>query len=516
MSKKNLLSFNKAQIASVIFFLFAAVLFYLCTRLFFYDEDIFVANSHSNFMKDLTRTAIVKINFLLDNFFYKTNSTGYHITNILLHLANTFLATYTFRILLNSVKIKEIKISKTSYIFFFLFLLSPVHSEPLCYILGRAGLIVTLFCTLSFLFFLKANFKNWRLLLVSLLFFLLALFSYEISWIFPVIILLAAFYFKITQNVKSKAIIAYVIPYFVLFFLWFLIKIIFIDKLKITPYGNSIFLSFDIPALIKNFIVLFFRNIIPPFKSTAFFISLSVIAGILIIYFLLSSGNRSKQLLIFLWLIILIWLSAFLPALVFGINSHTSESERYIYFSSVFAIMFVATALSLLPSKAITIFVVIIICFIYSGVLFSTINNYIRGGNFSKSYLSVLRRYNSGKNVYLINQPSQYSGALLFRALSDEKQSSAKKFYTIKDYMHTLYNAKANYITLSKKEILKNDAIANVIVTSIDSLTSVFSEYKFDKSRKFLINTETNESVFFEETKSIIVGLKLPATYIFK
>ncbi|MEO6453932.1 MAG: hypothetical protein ABIN97_07675 [Ginsengibacter sp.] len=518
MSKKDLFSFNKTQVAVIIFFLSAAALLYLCTKLFFYDEDIFVADPHNNFMSDLTRGSTVKLSFLSDNFFYKTSATGYHVTNVLLHLFNTIIATYTFRTLLKYVNPAQLKTDYTCYIFFLHFLLSPIHSEPLCYLLGRAGLIVTLFCTLALLFFLKANFSRLGLLIVSLLFFLLALFSYEISWTLPFIILAIAYYLKIRLTLKNKPVISYVAPYFILFALWFLIKIIFIDKLEITPYGNGVFLSPGILHLIKNCIVLFFRNFIPPFQSTAIFISLSVIAALLFIYFLFIMKNKNRHLFFFCLLIIGAWFLAYSPAVVFGINSHNSESERYIYFSSVFAIMFLAIVLSSVRNqKTMMVALPVAIC-IYTGFLFSTINDYINGGNFSKDYLKVLTEVNSSeKPIYLINQPSQYKGALLFRAYSNKKGSSQKNLYTINDYMHTLNSSNIqDYITLSKKEISKNDAISNVVVTSSDSILPVFPEFDFDRSNQFLLNSKTGDSVLLEKHNSIIIGLKPPSVYIFK
>src|SRR5450432_2008031 len=121
MRKRNVLSFNKTQIAFILFLLTAAVLLYLCTKLFFYDEDIFVVDPHNNFMSHLTRASVVKLIFLTDNFFYNTNATGYHVTSVLLHLSNTVLATYTFRTLLRSINRQQLNVSNACYIFFFLF-----------------------------------------------------------------------------------------------------------------------------------------------------------------------------------------------------------------------------------------------------------------------------------------------------------------------------------------------------------------------------------------------------------
>ena len=83
--------------------------------------------------------------------------------------------------------------------------------------------------------------------------------------------------------------------------------------------------------------------------------------------------------------------------------------------------------------------------------------------------------------------------------------------------MHSLYGKNnSEYITLSKKEILANDTIKNVIHISADSLSSVFPGINLNKSTSFLINSSTGDSTYFEKGNSIIAGLKLPSLYIFR
>ena len=503
--------------ASLVFLVISAILFYLCKYLFFYDEDIFVVNPYGRFMSDFTRGAIIKFTFLADNFLGGINPLGYHITNILLHLCNTILATYTFRLLLKFTVLDELKARNAYYIFFFLFLLSPVHSEPLCYLLGRAGLVVTLFCILSLLFFLKANFKSTGLLIISLGFFLLALFSYEISWTFPVIILLTANYLKQYRPLNSKKIFIYVAPFFIVFAVWFLVKIVFLNQLKITPYGNDVFALLNPLRLTKNIIVLFFRNILPPFENTTVFVALSIITAAVFVYIFTILKNKNTPLLFFALLIVISCFLAYLPAVVFGVSSHNSESERYIYFSSVFAIMFLALAISLLRNQQTAKVVVITCCFVYAYFLFATINNYIQGGQFSQNYLKLLAKEQTNfKYVYLINQPSQYKGALLFRANDDQQNSSQKKINTIQDFMHNLYKKdSAEYITLSKKGLLTNDIIKNVIHISVDSLPLIFTDFYLTREKDVLINS-SGDSTYFGNRNSIIAGLKQPSLYIFK
>ena len=520
MDNKNPLSFTNKKfnpIALVIFAIVSVVFFYLCKRLFFYDEDIFIVNPQSSFISDFSRGAVVKLTFLSDQFFYKTNSTGYHVTNILLHLINTFLAAYIFYVLMELTPIVYSKAIKTSYIFFFLFLLSPIHGEPLCYLLGRAGLIVTFFCLLSFFFFLKAKFKKPASLIISLFFFLVALFSYEISWTFPLIILCASIYLKNHLQLTRRQILIYTTPFFIVFVIWFLIKTIWFDQLKITPYGNDIFITSDPSHLFKNVIVLFFRNVMPPFENTGIFVALSSIVCGFFLFGLLKLKAKNKPVFLFCLFSLSAIFLTYLPAVAFGINSHNSESERYIYFSSVFMIMLLATFFSMITDQRVMRLVVTVVCSIYAYSLFVTINDYVQGGNFSKNYLEILaREQNKYQYIYLINQPSQYSGALLFRAYGDRASTSEKNITTVQDFMYSLYKKNdAEYITLSKKQISKNDDIKNLVHNPIDNLPIVFPEFHFNPIQNILINSATNDSVFLKKGNSIIIGLKLSSIYIF-
>jgi len=364
---------------------------------------------------------------------------------------------------------------------------------------------------------LKANFKSTGLLIISLGFFLLALFSYEISWTFPVIILLTANYLKQYRPLNSRKIFIYVAPFFIVFAVWFLVKIVFLNQLKITPYGNDVFALLNPLRLTKNIIVLFFRNILPPFENTTVFVALSIITAAVFVYIFTILKNKNTPLLFFALLIVISCFLAYLPAVVFGVSSHNSESERYIYFSSVFAIMFLALAISLLRNQQTAKVVVITCCFVYAYSLFATINNYIQGGQFSQNYLKLLSKEQIDfKYVYLINQPSQYKGALLFRANDDQQNSSQKKINTIQDFMHNLYNKdSAEYITLSKKGLLTNDIIKNVIHISVDSLPLIFTDFYLTREKDVLINS-SGDSTYFGNRNSIIAGLKQPSLYIFK
>ena len=174
--------------------------------------------------------------------------------------------------------------------------------------------------------------------------------------------------------------------------------------------------------------------------------------------------------------------------------------------------------MSLLRNQQTMRFIILAGCCIYAFFLFAGINDYVQGGKFSQAYLKFLiAEQDQFKRIYLINQPSQYKGTLLFRAYGDKANNSERNGYTVLDFMHSLYKKNnSEYITLSKKEILPNDSIKNVIRISTDSLTFIFPDFYLNETKNILINSYTGDSAYFENGRSIIVGLKLPSIYIFK
>ena len=341
---------NKARqsirLRYIIILIAAGLAFFFALRnLFFFDEDIFVTNTKSVFMKEfLQRCTTVKITYLIDNFFWKNNSTGYHITNLLLHLINAILALKVLMQLVSQIDQfnRSVRSDTTLLIFFILFLITPIHSEPLCYILGRDGLLVATFCLLSILSFLKAQFKSNIYIIASLLFFLLALFSYEVSWTMPLIVLCIISYCCYVKNVSFKKHILSAAPYFLIFAVWFVIKIIYLNKGAVTDYNDKALMKTDMLLLIKNNAALFLRNFIPPFENIAIFLSLSSIVFIASLLGFVKLYKVNKQIFALALLLLTVTFLALFPASLFGIDMHDSESERYIYFSSAFALMLLA------------------------------------------------------------------------------------------------------------------------------------------------------------------------------
>lgn len=131
--------------------------------------------------------------------FFKDSPEPYHIISILFHLFNTFLL---FLLLL------RFDFSRISaFVASLVFLIHPVQTESVSYISGLAGPLGFFFTLTALLLFdrsmnIKEIRKRWLLSVISILFFILALFSKENQVIFFPLSLLPVIYLFITKKQK--------------------------------------------------------------------------------------------------------------------------------------------------------------------------------------------------------------------------------------------------------------------------------------------------------------------------
>lgn len=132
---------------------------------------------------DVNRPLMV-ISLILDFAIWKLNPMGYHLTNLMLHVANTVIVLY----LLNSI-FWDRRIAVFSAL---LFAVHPIHVQAVNVISFREDLLVTLFYLLSLACVVKSlNYsKDKGYFLLSILFYLLALLSKEMALTLPLVILM--------------------------------------------------------------------------------------------------------------------------------------------------------------------------------------------------------------------------------------------------------------------------------------------------------------------------------------
>ena len=106
---------------------------------------------------DMYFRPVAVLSYLTDNLMYGLNPAGWHLTNVLWHLACSMLVFLVARRLM--------KDEHASFLAGYLFLLLACHSESVAWVSGRTDLVATAFCLGSVLAFLRKS--PWALVLFT-------------------------------------------------------------------------------------------------------------------------------------------------------------------------------------------------------------------------------------------------------------------------------------------------------------------------------------------------------------
>ncbi len=172
--------------------------------------------------------------FAIDYLLWGTNPAGYHVTNLLLHMANVVLIFYLISALGDSAGVKHQGASLRGrllmglpFLTAALFAVHPIHTESVTYIKNRSDLLAFLFFLAAFLLFIRNRTSVRRLpglllLIGSLLCFVLSVLSKEMALTLPAVLALYALCF---QDKKERAgTFIRVIPFclMILLYFWFI------------------------------------------------------------------------------------------------------------------------------------------------------------------------------------------------------------------------------------------------------------------------------------------------------
>ncbi len=169
------------------------------------------------------------LTYMIDYSFWKLNAAGYHLTNILLHI----LASLVFCWLVNTLYEDRL----LSLLAGMLFVVHPVHTEVVCYISGRADILVLLFVVLSFIFYVKSTHSGRKsIYILMVLTSISAFLSKEGAVILPLLLLLYHFTFR------KKIKISRFLPVLVITGAYLLLKTILTrSSLPLGPSAVSLF-----------------------------------------------------------------------------------------------------------------------------------------------------------------------------------------------------------------------------------------------------------------------------------
>jgi len=327
---------------------------------------------------------ILMTSFALDYRLWGLKPFGYHLTNLLLHLANALLVFCLIQLIFG----RQI----LAFLSALLFVLHPIHTEAVTYIAGRADPLAALFCLISLIFFIKyLNFAETSrrkfYYATSVLSFTLGLLSREAAVIFPLVFMLYEVCFR-KLRIKFKDLYKYV-PFFVVILFYGFVRNIVLSDVK-EAYRLSDFIPVSYRLLtIPSVIVTYFRLLLFPFDlhmehldymtnpvtSLFEFRSLAALLFLIVIGIFIWQSRRRSKLVLFgsLWFFLNL-----LPVLnIVPVNAFVAE--HWLYIPSIGFFLIVSAAfIRLIGFKPIRPFAIVPLIGIFILLIFLTVKqNYI-------------------------------------------------------------------------------------------------------------------------------------------
>lgn len=394
---------------------------------------------------------------LLDYSVWGMNAGGYHLTNFILHFGCVF-CVYHFSRQLLLLKFDSVSASRLSLLCSLFFLFYPFHSEAIFWIVGRGAILCTLFGLLCLTFFIKKEQSQLHYPL-SIFFFALALLSYEEAWVIPFLITIIAFIYR--NQTRTKRIIQASVFWFV--FLMYLVGRFFFTKNIIgTPYGSERLLNFDILFLAKNFAAFVFRSFILPLQSSVLFAGVCAVVAALILILLFKSRKKLNFVLL---ISAAFFFLSLLPVLPLGIDTHDTESERFLYFPSVFFLLSITQLFTVIFKKKYwTIYLLLLAGLI---PLLVSYESFVMSSIVSGKTISAIQKLSATDTLFCRQLPDQYKGGFIFRngfksMITIEKGNSIKDVEIIST--SELFQPSKNYSS-EEIQLSKNDSSNNAFIS---------------------------------------------------
>ncbi|MBS1598482.1 MAG: hypothetical protein JST75_09655 [Bacteroidetes bacterium] len=395
----------------------AALVFFLIianpSKYYFLNDDfgLIPISAEKHFIHGYFFRLLFNISLWFDHLIWGRTALGYHLTNVIIHIVNSillFLFAQSLFILYhdNNTLLK-------SWLASVLFLLYAFHSESIFWIAGRGGSLSSLFFLSAGICYLKRDHRRLNIFL-SVFFFICGLFVYESVWIFPFFCFAISATDVLTKKKDRKRESRYIIFVISAFLFYFIYRRMITGKLS-TDYELGSIVHLNVSALFYNYNTLIARSFLPPMASSKLFLA-SYLLGIAVSLVILFALIKKRKMNVLTWLLIICFMISILPPVSLGIDTHDTESERFIYLSSIFAILLIIEVLSLLLNARKFFICSILLMIAHGFYLFQSALVYRFSGSITRKSLEFINQKQELENIYLVNLPSQYKGALMFRS----------------------------------------------------------------------------------------------------
>jgi len=362
-------------------------------------------------------------------------SSSWIFTSILLHVLNSFLVYLITKRLL-----AVLQISKESIIAFFaslIFLISPYQTEDVLWVALSIRWLFHTFLMLAGLYLFISHLSNpsvKKIISIHVLF-ILALFSYELTFIFPILLAVIYFLFHYARKTNCTLIVLlkqFFFPQVALIIIYFFICKFFYGYwlwhvgpvstfTQTTSYHETLLKYFAKFFLFYRYLqVDYFDNIFRGISANSIFticLFISLIIGSALLFLKAIKNNSVTG--YFLLCMFLSFIISLIPVLPLD-SSFLSYiyPDRYGYLSSVFFYIFLVSAIVFLFKK-ISVSVLIGYSFLCWILLMKTIPVWNETNNYCNNLIQNFKPFLKYDKIYTLNIPAYYKGVAAFRTSFD-------------------------------------------------------------------------------------------------
>ncbi len=423
------------------------------------------------------------------------NPIWFNSFNILIHGINSYLLFLICKCLgANETKLKTFYFAILSSV---LFICYPFHNEAIVWLLGRGANMACLFALSGLLCYYKIKnetLKPWA----SCVFYFISLTAFESTMIFPLIMLLLLYFENEPARIRQKWIFALGLT----LGLHLLVRY-WLSGSILGLYGNDFFHSgfrlyfLNIPKTVG-------RLILPPSKNVFWLSALFLLLVVIVGSFIVRNVHRFRQDTRWKTITFLsaeLCISCIIP-FVIGVSTQTSETDRLLYFPSVFVCMIGAFGVVFMVKRPRLQWILIFLVIAYN-LAFLELNN-MNWRKASFITMAILEKINEEKRagdrgrIFFLNIPNEVEGAYVFRmgfpdALLLYKMDSSR-------FIAVNYLPRRDLEKMQKKIVLKEIHSEIVLPPDIVMKKDACGVYQIFDHGKLKFITRDGDQIYFWNT----------------
>ena len=346
----------------------------------------------------------------LDSLWSGKDAAGYHITNHLLHFANVILFIFCIQKIADTFRVK---LAGTVLLFSgVLFAVYAFHSDAVFWIIGRSASLSMLFSLLCLLMVAYAlQHKAW--LAGVCITALLAMFAYETAALLPV--LLFTWQRLLPDKILRRKMWPAIAASSTILIIYLIIRWRVTGELA-GAYEVPDLVQWNMGAIAAKSARLFCRTFLPPMHSPVLFAVFAALA-LLVVAVVFAYPVKTKRTNGYWWFMLAGWLLSYLPFLSLGVSATGYESERYIYWPSLFFSGWFIYSICLIfnKQKRTAVALMLVVCGYHAFFLCKAVEAYKAASAMSRFVMEKVTENTTVQTLTIRGLPETFAGIPLFR-----------------------------------------------------------------------------------------------------